>query len=449
MTGDWPIGRTVIGAVSLAVDDVNNDPGLLPGRKLEYAPVRDDACNKLKALESLSTIFDVDGPIDFVIGPGCSGGCISTATLAQAKGLAQISPFCGSGALSNKKEYPVFMRTTSPYSKWGGALLALMGWANWGSVALLRDQSELMALSAQTMRNKLEEHAKQVVVEVRYISQGDLPSMLQRIEHAGARVVMALAYSTDYLAIAVAAKMLTFTEGWAWIGVDMVADADTIGEAFGNVVTRQDAQAALQGWIYMEPYSDAPASFFDRVRKASIEVHGQKLGENDPVNSFASNLYDAILLYAHIVTSYPELVEKGPSDQAEKLMNFSFQGLGGGVIQLDQDGDKKESIRVLNYGRRKDGRIGGRQVGVYDAIKVEYMPDNATEVLWPGHSSVFPLDKRGSEKVSTQMQLIIAGVLAGVLVIMFVIAAAFLLKNKKRGNSDPALSTSFVVPDHK
>jgi hypothetical protein len=77
------------------------------------------------------------------------------------------------------------------------------------------------------------------------------------------------------------------------------------------------------------------------------------------------------------------------------------------------------------------------------------MPDNATEVLWPGHSSVFPLDKRGSEKVSTQMQLIIAGVLAGVLVIMFVIAAAFLLKNKKRGNSDPALSTSFVVPDHK
>ena len=104
MTGDWPIGRTVIGAVSLAVDDVNNDPGLLPGRKLEYAPVRDDACNKLKALQSLSTIFDVDGPIDFVIGPGCSGGCISTATLAQAKGLAQISPFCGSGAGPVKQE---------------------------------------------------------------------------------------------------------------------------------------------------------------------------------------------------------------------------------------------------------------------------------------------------------------------------------------------------------
>ena len=40
MTGDWPIGRSVIGAVSLAVQDVNNDPRLLPGRKLEFAPVR-------------------------------------------------------------------------------------------------------------------------------------------------------------------------------------------------------------------------------------------------------------------------------------------------------------------------------------------------------------------------------------------------------------------------
>jgi hypothetical protein len=40
MTGDWPIGRSVIGAVSLAVQDVNNDPRLLPGRKLEFGLVR-------------------------------------------------------------------------------------------------------------------------------------------------------------------------------------------------------------------------------------------------------------------------------------------------------------------------------------------------------------------------------------------------------------------------
>jgi ABC-type branched-subunit amino acid transport system substrate-binding protein len=345
----------------------------------------------------LSEILEVDGPIDVIIGPGCSGGCTSTATLAQAKAIAQISPFCGSPALSNKPDYPVFMRTTSPYSKWASALLGLMGWAQWRSIAFLRDSSEIMALSALSMRSKVEEQAKYIAIELWFASQESLPSTLPRIKLAGARVVMALAYATDYLAIAIAARTLKFSEGWAWIGVDMVADAGTIGEAFGRVVTPQDAQGALQGWLYMEPYSDAPTSFFDRVRRASIDIHGQQIKEDEPINSFASNLYDAIFLFAHAATRYPELLADGRK-LAEMMMNYSFQGLGGGIVELDRDGDKKESIRVLNYVAHKDGSSVARRVGLYAAIKAEYTPDDVT-VIWPGGStdipSTAPLENQG------------------------------------------------------
>ena len=62
MTGAWPVGPSLIGALALAVRDANADPAILHGKRLEYV-WRDDGCDRLKSLADFSDIGRF-GPID-------------------------------------------------------------------------------------------------------------------------------------------------------------------------------------------------------------------------------------------------------------------------------------------------------------------------------------------------------------------------------------------------
>ena len=92
MSGSWAVGPTLIGALALAVRDVNDNPDILHGKRLEYVWA-DDGCDRTKSLLEFTDIlgrYRIDG----LIGPGCAKGCEVTATLANAKNIAQISPTC-------------------------------------------------------------------------------------------------------------------------------------------------------------------------------------------------------------------------------------------------------------------------------------------------------------------------------------------------------------------
>ena len=71
LSGAWPAGQTVAGAVELAVERVNADATLLPGRTLGYQ-WRDSACSAPAALNGLgSLISSKDARPSAVIGPAC------------------------------------------------------------------------------------------------------------------------------------------------------------------------------------------------------------------------------------------------------------------------------------------------------------------------------------------------------------------------------------------
>ena len=77
LSGAWSSGTTIAGALPLAVDEVNADPTLLPGKTLDYI-YRDSGCSVEAALQGFGTLTNKMNkmkPIDAVIGPGCSVGC--------------------------------------------------------------------------------------------------------------------------------------------------------------------------------------------------------------------------------------------------------------------------------------------------------------------------------------------------------------------------------------
>ena len=87
----WPGGWTIAGALPLAVDRVNSDPTLLPGRNLTYT-FRDSACSSSKALQGLADmVLNNDGGVDALIGPGCSVACEPTGFVTKGINRLHIS----------------------------------------------------------------------------------------------------------------------------------------------------------------------------------------------------------------------------------------------------------------------------------------------------------------------------------------------------------------------
>ena len=92
-----PGGRTVAGALELAVQRVNADPSLLPGLTLKYT-YGDSGCSGPKAMTALAHLLAAKisgghrfGEVDAVLGPYCSVGCEQTGFVTAGGNHAQIS----------------------------------------------------------------------------------------------------------------------------------------------------------------------------------------------------------------------------------------------------------------------------------------------------------------------------------------------------------------------
>ena len=67
-SGAWNGGHRIAGAAALAVERVNADKSLLPGRWLEYR-YADSGCNAKQGLAAMGELLGGVSRIDAVIGP--------------------------------------------------------------------------------------------------------------------------------------------------------------------------------------------------------------------------------------------------------------------------------------------------------------------------------------------------------------------------------------------
>ena len=104
LTGSWDGGKRTAGAAALAVERVNNNKALLPGRWLEYSSA-DSGCSAKQGLVAMGELLRGATRVDAVIGPGCSSACEVTSHLSEGQLIPQISWGCTSGSLSDKEKY--------------------------------------------------------------------------------------------------------------------------------------------------------------------------------------------------------------------------------------------------------------------------------------------------------------------------------------------------------
>jgi len=112
------------------------------------------------------------------------------------------------------------------------------------------------------------------------------------------------------------------------------------------------------------------------------------------------------------------------------MTSVSFDGMTGRV-ELDENGDMKESICALNYVLGIDEAMHGRMIGVVEGLSGRYLPLQNGTVSWPGNVHSTPADfaEELHEEFNTAWLLVGASVSALVVVIGVVV---LVWRNRRR-----------------
>jgi hypothetical protein len=188
----------------------------------------------------------------------------------------------------------------------------------------------------------------------------------------------------------------------------------------------------MHGWVYFVPNNAAPEAFFDNVTAATRTNFPHQVGSAARLDAlstpFAANMYDAVMLYAMAVGSDSSQRLNG-RPLVLAMMKISFDGMTGRV-ELDENGDMKESIQAVNYVLGKDGTMRSRIVGVFNGHQYSAMQNSS--VIWPGGAGTPPVDSAPPESASP---FITAWVLAAAAAATFVLVGGlFVLVRKRLGH---------------
>jgi len=394
VTGDWPEARTFIGAIRVVQEDIMADPSILQQKLVIKYIWKDDACSSQKSSASLGEILDDlkrrNLELSGLIGPACSAGCENTAFTTGEKKIVQISYSCASATLTDNLKYPTFVRTTSSYVSWMPAIVHFAKWASWQQLAILSSTQNLFALAAPELASKMLSEGMKVFPDLRFeVGKYTARAKLQTIANARTQVLLVMCYGDDILRFALAGwDMGMLGKGYAWLGLTDVVGAESAKSA-GELqdVSAEHARKIMSYWVYFEPHTNATATFFERVRNATRDYFPTEYDATKPTSTYAANLYDSIMLFA--ITAGRHIGEGFDGVNMTKWMqNISFNGMTGRV-ELDENGDLKETIQARNYLRVNDS-MASVQIGVYYPVVQKYAP-NVVPVRWPGDTTDLPL----------------------------------------------------------
>ena len=117
VTGDWPVGKTILGALSEATDDINKNDTLLPNHTITFQ-WKDTGCHDGKGLgDAIEFRRDLAEDFTVIIGDGCDSVCETVGLLASHWQIPMITWGCGSVLLTDMDYYDTLARVVGPYPR--------------------------------------------------------------------------------------------------------------------------------------------------------------------------------------------------------------------------------------------------------------------------------------------------------------------------------------------
>lgn len=419
-TSDSFIGRAAGPAIVAAVDDVNSDPSILPGTKLNFI-IHDTNCSGF--LGTVGALQLMENEVVAAIGPQSSGIAHVISHVVNELNIPLLS-FGATDPTLSSLQYPYFLRTTQSDYYQMYAVADLVEYYGWREVIAIFVDDDYGRNGISVLGDALSKKRAKISYKASFspgASRSAINSLLVGANLMESRVFVVHVNPDSGLTIFSVAKSLGMTTGgYVWIATDWLpcvldsmepVDLDTMNLLQGVVALRHHT-----------PDTDLKKNFMSRWKNL-------KYKENSPsgFNSYALYAYDSVWLVARALDALlneggkftfsndPKLhdtngsmlhlsslhVFDGGHQFLQTLLRMNFTGLSG---QIRFDADKNlvnPAYDVLNIGGTGSRRIGywsnysGLSVVAPEILYTK--PPNSSRsnqhlysVIWPGEITTTP-----------------------------------------------------------
>ncbi|XP_052353637.1 extracellular calcium-sensing receptor-like [Oncorhynchus keta] len=434
-------------AMIFAVEEINNSSDLLPGVTLGYQV--HDSCNSVPM--AVKVAFQLANGLDpmFDTGEQCSGSATVTAIVGESGstptismlriispfGIPQVSHYSTCACLSDKKQYPTFSRTIPSDQFQAAALANLIRHFGWTWIGAVRSDSDYgnngMAAFLQA--------AQKEGICVEYSEAFSLTNPLSRVQRVAdvirsstAQVVFAFVASGDMIILLEEMERLP-SPPRQWIGSESwVTDPDMLrfglcAGAIGFGIQRSVIPGLRDFLLDLSPQkvSNSPllTEFWEgafgcrlgigtstgvgveeKVCDGSEDMQQLQTPYTDTSQLRVTNMvYKAVYAIAHAIHSIvceerenstvncDQNINVKPTQVLERLRRVNFSR-NGYQVSFDANGDPVATYELVNWQRRKSGKMEFVTVGRYDAsLPPDQRLDIDREITWVKNSTQVPV----------------------------------------------------------
>lgn len=366
--------KLALGALPIAVEAVNSDPTLLPGKRLLYE-VADVGNSNLEALAALSirrmTAMRDAGHLAFI---GPDDNCANEALVAAAWNLPMITYKCADKRVSDKSKYYTFARTLPPSTKIVKALISLMKKYDWKQFVLLTENTKNYLQIEEAVKSFSEHHGinitHQYSVAYNYTlgSYGTMQKYVKGSLHS-TRIYVLLASQEvqwDFVSVLWWETKDQLKE-YAIITIDDDKYNETsngfrvpgkyhgVFNITGNLeVLYQSFRVVVKitpAYPTNEIYKEFEKQVLSRIKQYPFCVpYNPELFPYIEVPIFAAHLYDAVMIYANALNqtlSDPSADPANGTHILSLIKNKAFPSIQGFKIHIDENGDAEGSYSLL------------------------------------------------------------------------------------------------------
>ncbi|XP_042504451.1 glutamate receptor 3.7-like isoform X2 [Macadamia integrifolia] len=421
-TFDSVIGRAAKGAMEAAADDINAEPSILKGDKLNLLMM--DA-NRSVFLGAIAAFQVIEKEVVAIIGPQSSGTAHMIASIADGFQLPLIS-FSVTDPTLSASQFPFFIRSTQNDYSQMAAMADLIGYYGWKRIIAIYVDDDHGRNGISALDDALAETMSMISYKVAFppgANLGQITDLLNKSKLVGPRVYVVHVSPDSGLPIFTIAKHLQMmTSDYVWFATDwLCATLDSMSHV-------NQTSLPLQGVVALRPHipqSRRQKDFVSRWR----ELHRKGL-VSSWLNAYSLYAYDTVWAVAHSIdaflnegrnitfsfnkklfdlnaTALPLQKLKtfdGGSFLLDKLLQTNFTGLTG-AVQFDTDRNLiGGAYEIINVDKAELRRIGywsnytGLSIEPPETLKQgqlvhSHLDQKLNNVTWPGQKTEKP---RGS-----------------------------------------------------
>ena len=388
----WAEGHSLVPAVRLAIEDINNKSDILNEYTLELIE-SDSGCNaSFKAqISLLEHVIHSSKPVVGIVGPGCSEAAQSVAELNRPRGNLQSLGIVGitvatSPLFDNHTKYPFTFGIVSSFAAASNVILRLMQNNQWKNVAVFYETLRLFFSSAYSKFS--DELPKKLPNATITLAAGmtDFYIPLQAVKTLGIRLIIVMASANparNLICLAHHAGMMYPTyqfvfvqrplsnflknHSFHFLGTKYTCTKEMMKETIeGSILTNYNftSNQPTSVTVSEQTYGMIQSEYSQKVKEYSSEVN-MTIDEN----VYAYPYYDAVWALALSLNKSVDEINWSSSPQnfsvlRNQMYDMTFRGTSGSVSFDRETGHANTIINIQQVSGGEVKLLGHYNAGV-------------------------------------------------------------------------------------